>query len=70
LFDMIMPGKNGREAYDEIKGIKNDIKAVFISGYTPALIQSKGLSENGLEFIPKPFTTKALLKKVKDILEK
>jgi len=70
LFDLIMPGKNGKEAYEEIKGINNNIKAVFISGYTPELMQSKGLSENGLEFIPKPFTTNALLKKVRDILDK
>jgi PAS domain S-box-containing protein len=70
LFDLIMPGKNGKEAYEEIKGMKHDIKAVFISGYTPELIRSKGLSENGLEFIPKPFTTNALLIKVREILDK
>lgn len=70
LFDMIMPEKNGKEAYDEIKRIRNNIKAVFISGYTAEMMQNKGLGENGLEFVSKPFAMNVLLKKVRDILDK
>ncbi len=38
ILDMIMPKKNGRDAYDEIKKINPSIKALFASGYTADII--------------------------------
>jgi len=46
LFDVIMPKKNGIEAYEEIIKIKPDIKAIFTSGYPADVIQKKGLSKD------------------------
>jgi len=69
LFDIIMPKKNGIEAYEEIIKIKPDIKAIFTSGYPADVIQKKGLIE-GLNFVLKPVGPTKLLRMVKTILNK
>ncbi len=70
LFDVIMPRKNGGEAYEDIKGMKQDIKVIFMSGYTADIVQSRGILENGMEFISKPILPNELLRKVRDVLDK
>jgi two-component system cell cycle sensor histidine kinase/response regulator CckA len=70
LVDVIMPKKNGREAYIEIHKMRPDIKALFISGYTADVIRTKGVIEEGFEFILKPVSPMVLLAKVREVLDK
>ncbi len=70
LIDVIMPKKNGKEVYDYIKKIDPNLKAVFISGYTEDILTSKGIYEEGLEFISKPINVKELMKKIRIMLDK
>jgi PAS domain S-box-containing protein len=69
LLDVIMPKKNGKEAYDEIKRIRPDMRALFMSGYTADVIHKKGIVDEGLNFILKPVSPTVLLKKVRDMLD-
>jgi PAS domain S-box-containing protein len=69
LFDIVMPGKSGLEAYKEIKKIKPDIKALFISGYTEHLQQKKVVSDEPLKIVAKPLTPVLLLKKIREVLD-
>ncbi len=69
LFDVIMPKKDGKEAYEEIKKIKPNIKALFLSGYDNNIIIKKGILENGINFIYKPLSPEKLLRKVREILD-
>jgi len=70
ILDMIMPKKNGKEAYKEIRMIRPDVRALFISGYTADVINKKELLDLGMEFILKPVSTKDLLGKVREALDK
>jgi predicted RNase H-like HicB family nuclease len=70
LCDVIMPKKNGREAYREIEKIKPEIKALFTSGYTADIIQKRGIIEKGVELILKPVTMTSLLQKVREVLDR
>lgn len=70
IFDVIMPKKSGKEAYEEIKKIRPDIKALFTSGYAADIIERKGFLDEGFNFIPKPISPRELLKKVREILDK
>ena len=70
ILDVIMPKKNGKEAFEEIKKIRPDIKALFMSGYTADTIHKKGVLEKKLNFIPKPISPKELLRKVREVLDK
>ncbi len=69
LFDVIMPKKNGREAYAKIKIFSPDMKVLFLSGYTADTIQRKGLLEPGVSFIMKPVPVNELLRKVRSVLD-
>ena len=69
ILDVIMPGMNGKEAYEEIKKLKPDIKVIFMSGYNADVIHKRGMLEVGLNFISKPIAPGELLKKVREILD-
>jgi len=68
LLDVVMPRKNGKEVFDVIKGIKPDIKVLFMSGYTADIIHQKGVLEEGINFISKPLTPDTLLVKIREVL--
>ena len=70
VFDIIMPKKNGKEAYLEIKKIRPDIKALFMSGYTTEPVSRKGILETGLDFVLKPISPSDFLKKVREVLDR
>lgn len=69
VFDVIMPKKNGQDAYVAIKEKKQDIKALFLSGYTADMLQQKGITEAGCEVITKPVSPDDLLRKVREVLD-
>jgi PAS domain S-box-containing protein len=68
LMDIIMPNKNGIEAFAEIRALKPEVKVLFISGYTAEFVQSRGLEE-GVELISKPVQPMELLRRVRAALE-
>jgi PAS domain S-box-containing protein len=69
VLDVIMPKKSGTEVYNDIKKIRPDIKALFASGYTAAVMLKKGILGPGMHFISKPVSPKDLLKKVREVLD-
>jgi len=68
ILDIIMPGINGIEAFEEMQKIRPDIKSIFISGYTADILQKRGMLEKDLKFISKPLIPQNLLKKVQEVL--
>lgn len=70
ILDVVMPGKNGKEVYVHIKEISPGIKALFMSGYTQDILTSRGIYEEGLEFISKPLDMQSLMTKIRSILDK
>jgi PAS domain S-box-containing protein len=69
ILDAIMPKKNGKEVYNEIKKVRPDIKHIFSSGYDADIIHKKGIVEEGLNFISKPISPNVFLKKVREVLD-
>jgi two-component system cell cycle sensor histidine kinase/response regulator CckA len=70
VLDIVMPKKNGKEVYQEIRKIQPGIKVLFTSGYTADIIHRKGILETGLDFILKPISPAIFLKKVREVLDK
>ena len=69
LFDLIMPKMNGKEAYDEIRKIRPDMKVLFASGYAPDIVWQKASLEPGSHLIYKPVSPMELLRKVRSVLD-
>jgi PAS domain S-box-containing protein len=67
LFDVIMPKKNGIEAYEEIKLIRPGVKAMFLSGYPADIIEKYKLDES-LTFVSKPVSPTEILLKLRSTL--
>jgi polar amino acid transport system substrate-binding protein len=69
LFDLIMPGKSGKDAYDEIRLIRPDIKVIFASGYDPDMVRQKALLEQHVPVVYKPVPMATLLKTIRAVLD-
>jgi len=69
ILDIIMPKKNGKEVFDAVRALKPDCRALFLSGYTADIIHKRGVLDERLEFISKPFRPQQLLKKVREVLD-
>jgi len=69
LFDIIMPKKNGKDAYEEIRAIRPDIKVIFTSGYTADIIHQRGFIDEGLTLLTKPLSPRDLLAKIHEVIE-
>jgi DNA-binding response OmpR family regulator len=69
ILDMVMPKKNGKDAADEIDKVQPGVRILFMSGYSVDMIKKQGMIEEGLEYIQKPVSPKALLKKVRELLD-
>lgn len=69
ILDVIMPKKDGKTAYQDMKKVRPEIKAIFTSGYSTDIIDEKGVLEEGVNFIPKPVLPNDLLRKVREVLD-
>ena len=69
ITDVVMPGMNGRELAERLHSFSPDIKILFMSGYTSDVIAHRGVLEEGVNFISKPFSTKDMSAKVRSILD-
>ncbi|MDA3971182.1 MAG: ATP-binding protein [Desulfobulbaceae bacterium] len=70
LLDMIMPKKNGKEVSAAIRQVSPKMKILFASGYPLETITNKEELESGFDFIQKPYQSKGLLLKVREVLDK
>ncbi len=67
--DVVMPEMNGKELKERIEGLKPNIKAIFMSGYTSNVILHRGILESDVHFLQKPFSVNSLAGKVREVLD-
>lgn len=68
ILDVIMPKMKGREVYDAIRGIAPNMRILFCSGYAWDVVVSQGELEEGMSYLPKPFSPKELLMKISEVI--
>jgi PAS domain S-box-containing protein len=68
ITDVVMPEMNGQELVNQFLQLRPNTPYLYISGYTFDAITQKGLLCDGLNFLQKPFSLKALAAKVRKIL--
>lgn len=70
LLDIIMPKKNGKDAYDEIRKMGGEVRTIFLSGYPPDMIRKNGILGSEFDLVMKPISPQNLLKKIREVLDK
>jgi two-component system, cell cycle sensor histidine kinase and response regulator CckA len=70
IADIMMPGMNGRELAETLLGQKPGLRVLFISGYEHAPVElAGGFAAGAVELVRKPFSGKALIKRVIEVLQ-
>jgi two-component system, cell cycle sensor histidine kinase and response regulator CckA len=69
LTDVVLPGKSGHELACEFAGLFPDARILLMSGYAEQLAFGV-LSVQGREYLAKPFSTRTLLRRVREALDR
>ncbi|HYL55470.1 MAG TPA: response regulator [Gemmatimonadales bacterium] len=67
--DVVMPDMNGRELSRRLTEARPNVKTLYLSGYTDDAILHRGVLQEGVAFLQKPFSLRALARKIRQVLE-
>lgn len=69
LTDVVMSPMSGGELVNEIMPRRPDLKVLYISGFPDDAMVQYGINQSQVAFLAKPFTPKALVQKIRSILD-
>jgi CheY-like chemotaxis protein len=67
--DVVMPGMSGPELAALLGAERPALRVLFTSGYADHEVLGRGVSTDGLAFVPKPFTPEGLARRVREVLD-
>jgi PAS domain S-box-containing protein len=68
ITDVVMPEMSGRDLWLRLGALRPGLKCLFMSGYTSNIIAHRGVLDEGVHFIQKPFSVENLAKKARKAL--
>jgi YesN/AraC family two-component response regulator len=69
ITDVVMPEMHGRRLTEKLSAIRPDLKCLYMSGYTADVIAHRGILDEGLNFIQKPFGSDNFAVRVRQVLD-
>ncbi len=69
ITDVVMPQMHGRDLAEQLRVIRPKLKCLFMSGYTADVIAHRGILDEGLNFLQKPFGSDELAARVRQVLD-
>jgi CheY-like chemotaxis protein len=70
LTDVVMPGASGPELTRQLVERRPGLKVIYMSGYTETAIVHHGVLNPGIAFLHKPFSSGALGRKIREVLDR
>ena len=68
ITDVVMPQMGGLELAREVSARRPETRVLYVSGYSEDDMNEQGILAAELEFLDKPFTPQALIRKVRAVL--
>jgi PAS domain S-box-containing protein len=68
ITDVVMPEMSGSELEERIRALRPGARCLLISGYAADVLARRGLEENGIRLLHKPFTLEQLARAVRESL--
>jgi len=68
LADVVLPGASGRELAERIVTERPEMRVLYMSGYPADAMVQRGILEQGIGFVQKPFTPERLVDQVRKAL--
>ena len=69
ITDVVMPEMNGRELAKQLGACRPNMKCIYMSGYTADVIAHRGILDEGVNFIQKPFGCDDFGSRVRRVLD-
>jgi two-component system cell cycle sensor histidine kinase/response regulator CckA len=67
--DVVMPEMNGRELAARLRAEHPELKTLFVSGYSASALAPRGVLDEGVHFLQKPFSLEDLAASVRQALD-
>ena len=67
--DVVMPEMNGRDLARRLVAVDRKLKCLFVSGYSADAMTSRGVLDEGIHFLQKPFSLNDLAEKMREALD-
>jgi signal transduction histidine kinase len=65
ITDVVMPGMNGTRLAERLTAVRPDLRVLYVSGYAEDALELRARAA----FLPKPYTSSGLARKVREILD-
>jgi two-component system, cell cycle sensor histidine kinase and response regulator CckA len=69
ITDVVMPRLGGAKLAVKLRAIRPEMKVLFVSGYAEITVLRQGAINLSTSFLQKPFSLKALARKIRELLE-
>jgi len=69
ITDVVMSEMNGRDLAQQLLALHPHLKVLFMSGYTADVIAHRGMLDQGVHFVQKPFSSEDFARSVHHVLE-
>jgi DNA-binding NtrC family response regulator len=69
LTDVVLPGRSGRDLAYDLRVERPGLRTIFTSGYPENAVTRSGIEEDGMFYLPKPYSFQSLTRKVSQVLD-